>query len=168
MGTGGVSIAGLQLAKAAGATVIITSSSEAKLARARALGADHTIHTRVTPAWGEQAKLLSGGRGVDVVLEVGGAETVAQSTAALREGGEIAAIGLLGGTPAWHAKDLKAKLHRIRVGNRDGLEDLARAIAATGIRPVVDRVFPLEHLGQALAALRAGAFFGKIAIQIAP
>ncbi len=132
------------------------------------MGADHTIHTGSTPNWSEQARRLTGGRGADVVLEVGGAETVAQSAAALREGGEIAAIGLLAGTPAWRAKDLKAKLHRIRVGNREELEDLARGIAATGIRPVVDRVFPLEKLGEALAALRAGAFFGKIAIQIAP
>lgn len=167
MGTGGVSIAGLQLAKAAGATVIITSSSEAKLARARAMGADMTIDYRGTPAWGERARELTGGRGVDLVLEVGGAETLEQSTRALREGGEVAGIGLLSGTPVWQAKNVQAKLLRIRVGNREQLEDLARGIVATGIRPVVDRVFPLEDLGRALATLRAGAFFGKIGIEIA-
>ena len=167
LGTGGVSIAGLQLAKAAGATVIITSSSDAKLARARALGADHTINYRSTPAWGEHARALTGGRGVDVVLEVGGVGTLAQSSAALREGGDVAGIGLLTGTPTWQAANPPAGLHRIRVGNRDQLEDLVRGIAACGIRPVVDRVFPLEELGRALKVMSAGAFFGKIAIQIA-
>jgi NADPH:quinone reductase-like Zn-dependent oxidoreductase len=167
MGTGGVSIAALQLAKAAGATVIITSSSDAKLARARALGADVTINYRTTPAWGERARELSGGRGVDLVLEVGGAETLPQSARALREGGEIAGIGLLTGTPVWQAENSGAKLLRIRVGNREQLEGLVRGIAATGIRPVVDRVFPLEELGEALEAMREGRLFGKIAIQIA-
>jgi NADPH:quinone reductase-like Zn-dependent oxidoreductase len=167
MGTGGVSIAALQLAKAAGANVIITSSSDAKLARARAMGADHTINYRTTPAWGERARALSG-RGVDLVLEVGGAETLEQSTRALREGGEVAGIGLLTGTTVWHAKNPAAKMLRIRVGNRDQLEDLVRGIVATGIRPVIDRVLPLEDLGRALETMRSGAFFGKIGIEIAP
>ena len=167
LGTGGVSIAGLQLAKAAGAAVVITSSSEEKLARARALGADHGIHYRSTPAWGEKARELSGGRGVDVVLEVGGVETLAQSASALREGGVIAGIGLLTGTPTWQSKNPPPGLQRIRVGNRDQLADLARFVAAKAIRPVVDRVYPLQDLGRALETMRAGAFFGKIAIQVA-
>ena len=166
MGTGGVSIAGLQLAKAAGATVIITSSSDAKLARARAMGADHTINYRSKPDWGVEAHSLAGGRGADVVLEVGGADTVSQSSRSLRQGGDVAAIGLLTGTPAWQAKNPPARLLRIRVGNRDQLEDLVRAIVATGIRPVVDRVFRLEDLSEALASLAGGRFFGKIGIEI--
>jgi NADPH:quinone reductase-like Zn-dependent oxidoreductase len=166
MGTGGVSIAGLQLAKAAGATVIITSSSDAKLARARALGADHTINYRTTPAWGDRARELTGGSGVDLVLEVGGAETLEQSTRALRDGGDVAGIGLLTGKTIFHASPSSGRLLRIRVGNRDQLEDLVRGISATGVRPVVDRVFPLEDLGSALATLEAGHFFGKIGIEI--
>ncbi|OGA90770.1 MAG: hypothetical protein A3G27_07135 [Betaproteobacteria bacterium RIFCSPLOWO2_12_FULL_66_14] len=166
LGTGGVSIVALQLAKAAGATVIITSSSESKLVRARAMGADHTINYRSTPAWGDRARELTGGRGVELVLEVGGAGTLEQSIRALREGGKIAAIGLLTGTTVWQAPGRAITPLRIRVGNRDQLEDLVRGMVATGLRPVVDRVFPLEELGQALATLRSGAFFGKIAIEI--
>jgi NADPH:quinone reductase-like Zn-dependent oxidoreductase len=167
LGTGGVSIAGLQLAKAAGASVIITSSSDSILARARALGADHTINYVSTPSWGDHALALAGGRGVDIVLEVGGAATLPQSARALREGGQIAGIGLLTGTTVWKEKNPPAQLLRIRVGNREQLEDLVRGVVATGIRPVIDRVFPLEDLGRALQTLRAGAFFGKIGIEIA-
>lgn len=165
-GTGGVSIAGLQLAKAAGATVIITSSSDAKLARARALGADHTINYRTTPGWGAQARELTGGRGVDVVLEVAGAETLDQSTLALRPGGTIAGIGLLAGTPIWTAENLPAEHVRIRVGSRDDFEDMIRGIEQNRIRPVVDRVFPLEQLGEALQTLKSGTVFGKVGIEI--
>lgn len=165
-GTGGVSIAGLQLAKAAGATVIITSSSDAKLRRARALGADHTINYRDTPDWGVRARAMTGNRGVDVVLEVGGAETLAQSEAALVPSGAIAAIGLLGGNRIKAVKDPSAKLHYIRVGNRDQFGDMNRAIAANGIRPVVDKVFPLEELRAAMLALQSGSVFGKVAIQL--
>jgi NADPH:quinone reductase-like Zn-dependent oxidoreductase len=167
LGTGGVSIAGLQLAKAAGAIVIITSSSETKLRRARALGADYTINYVTTPLWGDQARSLTGGRGVDIVLEVGGAATLPQSVRALRDGGHIAGIGLLTGTTVWHAESKPPQLLRIRVGNREQLEDLVRAVVATGIRPVIDRVFPLEDLGRAMQTQRAGAFFGKIGIEIA-
>jgi len=166
LGTGGVSIAALQLAKAAGATVVITSSSEAKIARARALGADLAVNYRSDPDWGAKVRELTGGRGADVVLEVGGAETLAQSQSALREDGIIAGIGLLGGTPTWQSKNPPAELQRIRVGNRDQLEDLTRFCTAKGIRPVIGRVFPLEDLGGALKAMRSGDFFGKIGIQV--
>jgi len=165
-GTGGVSIAGLQLAKAAGATVIITSSSDAKLARAKSLGADHTINYRRMPYWGEVARGFTGGRGVDVVLEVGGMETLPQSQAALREGGTIAGIGLLGGTSFGSPQDAPAGMVRIRVGSRKSFEAMNRAVAANAIHPVVDRVYPLEKLGDALAALKAGTAFGKIAIDL--
>ena len=165
-GTGGVSIAGLQLAKAAGATVIITSSSNLKLERARALGADHVINYRDTPGWGARAKAITGNRGVDVVLEVGGEQTLAQSEAALMPGGAIAAIGLLGGGRIKSVKDPLSKLHYIRVGNRDQFIDMNRAISANGIRPVVDKVFPLEQLAAAMRALQSGSVFGKVAIQL--
>jgi NADPH:quinone reductase-like Zn-dependent oxidoreductase len=166
-GTGGVSIAGLQFAKAAGATVIITSSSDAKLVRARSLGADFGINYRSEPDWAKHARALTVRDGVeqgaDVVLEVGGAGTLAQSAAALRRGGVIAAIGLLTGSPI-QVEDAPAGTHRIRVGNREQFEEMLRGIEANAIRPVVDRVFPLEKLGEALKTLRAGAMFGKIGI----
>lgn len=165
-GTGGVSIAGLQLAKAAGATVIITSSSNAKLERARALGADYAINYRDTPEWGVRAKAITGNRGVDVVLEVGGEQTLAQSEAALMPGGAIAAIGLLGGGRITSVKDHLSKLHYIRVGSRDQFIDMNRAISANGIRPVVDKVFPLDQLAAAMRALQSGLVFGKVAIQL--
>ena len=165
-GTGGVSIAGLQLAKAAGATVIITSSSDAKLERARALGADYTLNYRDSPDWGARAMAITGRRGVDVVLEVGGEKTLAQSEAALMPGGSIAAIGLLGGSRIRAVQGASTRLHAIRVGSRDQFDDMNRAIAANGIRPVVDKVFPLEALGAAMQALQSGAIFGKVAIQV--
>ena len=163
LGTGGVSIVGLQLAKAVGATAIITSSSDAKLERARSLGADHGINYCQVTAWGARAREITGGRGVDVVLEVGGAETLPQSIRALREGGDIAGIGLLAGTPVWHVKDSGVRLHRIRVGSREHFEDLLRGIVATRVRPVVDAVYPMEQLADAFRALKAGVF-GKIGI----
>jgi NADPH:quinone reductase-like Zn-dependent oxidoreductase len=166
LGTGGVSILGLQLAKAGGATVIITSSSDAKLARARRLGADHGINYRSTPDWGRRAREWTGGRGVDVVLEVGGLETLSQSVLALRDGGDIAGIGLLAGTPVWQANETRVRLQRIRVGSRRHFEDLLRAIVATGVRPVVDTVYPLERLGDAFRTMKAGAMFGKIGISV--
>ncbi len=166
LGTGGVSIAGLQLAKAAGATVIITSSSEHKLARARALGADLTINYQTVPAWGERAWALSGGLGASVVLEVGGTGTLPQSLAALRPGGDLASIGLLSGEIVANLEEPKARLHRIRVGSRDQLEDLLRALVSTHVRPVVDRVYPLERLRDAMAALRAGDMVGKVGLVI--
>ena len=165
-GTGGVSVAGLQLAKAAGAVVVITSSSDAKLARARSLGADHVINYRAVPRWGERARDLTGGRGVDVVLEVGGSETIPQSLSALRRGADIAAIGLLAGTPAWQVDVPEHRLHRIRVGNGEQFDDMLRGIQATGIRPVVDRAYPLGRLADAVRALRTGAMFGKIGIDV--
>jgi NADPH:quinone reductase-like Zn-dependent oxidoreductase len=166
MGTGGVSIVGLQLAKAAGATVIITSSSDAKLERARSLGADHLINYRKVTRWGERARQLTGGRGVDVVLEVGGTETLPQSIDALRDGGDIAGIGLLTGTPVWEATDAPVRLHRIRVGSRVHFEDLLRGMVAARVRPVVDVVFPLDRLADALCALRSQSTFGKIGISL--
>jgi NADPH:quinone reductase-like Zn-dependent oxidoreductase len=168
LGTGGVSIAALQLAKAVAATVIITSSSDAKLARAVALGADATVNYRETPAWGAKVRELTGGRGADVVLEVGGTGTLEQSIAALRPGGDIASIGLLAGEIVAQIDEakVKARLHLIRVGTREELEDMLRGIVSTSVRPVVDQVFPLEQIGRAMACLRAGHMVGKIGIEI--
>ena len=166
LGTGGVSIAALQFAKAAGATVIITSSSDAKLARARALGADLTINYRQTPDWERRARELSGGAGVDVVLDVIGSDSQAQAEAALRPGGTLAAIGLLSGHILRGAQRADIDFQRIRVGSREHFERMNRAISANAIRPVIDQVFDLEHLGLALQLLEAGGAFGKIGIRI--
>jgi NADPH:quinone reductase-like Zn-dependent oxidoreductase len=165
-GTGGVSIAALQLANAAGATVIITSSSDAKLARARALGAHLTINYRSTPAWDQRTRELTDGLGADVVLDVIGSDTQAQSEAALRSGGTIAAIGLLAGRILEGARRADIDFHRIRVGSRAQFERMNRGIVANAIRPVVDQVFDLEDLGFALRVLESGSAFGKVGIRI--
>jgi len=165
-GTGGVSIAGLQLAKAAGATVIITSSSPVKLERSRALGADYLINYREVPEWGARARQITGERGVDIVLDVVGAEGMAQTQAALKPDGVIAAIGLLAGTPGRTMTPRPAPMQVVRVGSREHFEDMNRAIAANGIRPVIDRVYPLERLPEAMQALKSGAIFGKVGIEI--
>jgi NADPH:quinone reductase-like Zn-dependent oxidoreductase len=170
-GTGGVSIFALQLAVAAGARAIVTSSRDDKLERARALGARHTINYRADPAWGKTARELAGGEGVDVVIEVGGAQTFDESLRAVRLGGRIAVIGILSG----HQKaiDLNRILMRqirvqgVLVGHREGFEAMCRAFEAHRIRPVVDRVFPFDQARDALAYLARGEHFGKVSIAVA-
>ncbi|MEQ8747674.1 NAD(P)-dependent alcohol dehydrogenase [Pyruvatibacter sp.] len=170
-GTGGVSMFALQFAKAAGASVIATSSSDEKLERAKALGADHLINYKKTTDWGRAARAATGGHGVDHVVEVGGAETLTQSLAAIRVGGHIAIIGLLSGM----VKDMNvatvfsqnARIHGITVGSRAQFEDMLKAMALHEIHPVIDTTFPLEELQAGLAHMAAGAHFGKIGIEIA-
>lgn len=162
-GTGGVSIAGLQLAKAAGATAIVTSSSNAKLARARALGADHLINYRTTPDWPAAVRELTGGRGADLVIDVVGATQLEQSAAALNERGIIAAVGMLEGEFSW-GREAGVPVIPIAVGNREQFDAMLLALVANRIRPVVDRAYPLEQLAEALGALERGDFVGKIGI----
>lgn len=170
-GTGGVSIFALQFAKAAGARVIITSSSDEKLERAKALGADHTINYSQTKDWGRAARGFTGGVGVDHVVEVGGAETFTQSLAAIRVGGHIAVIGLLSGV----VKDMNvatmfsqnARIHGITVGSRAHFEDMLKAMALHEIRPVIDSTYGLEELQAGLGHMGAAGHFGKIGIEIA-
>lgn len=169
LGTGGVSIFALQFAKACGATVILASSSDDKLERARRLGADHLINYRATPAWDEEVLALTGGRGADLVVETVGGATIARSLNAAAVGGTVFTVGFVTGTAA--SIDLLpviVKALRV-VGNNTGsvadLAEAARAIAAHRIVPVVDRVFDIAETGAAYAALGAGgAHFGKIAI----
>jgi NADPH:quinone reductase-like Zn-dependent oxidoreductase len=169
LGTGGVSIAGLQLAKAAGARVIVTSSSDAKLARARALGADGTVNYQATPEWHEAVLDLTGGEGVHHVLEVGGA-TVARSIEAVRLGGFIHQIGFVSGReialnlPRFVAKD--ARWRGVYVGSRAMFEAMNAAIAASRLTPVVDRVFPFEEARAAYAYHASAAHFGKVVIAV--
>ena len=169
LGTGGVSIFALQFAKACGATVILASSSEAKLDRARQAGADLLINYRATPAWDEEVLKLTGGRGADLVVETVGAATFARSLHAAAMGGTVFTVGFVAGTTA--SVDLLpiiVKALRI-VGNNTGsvadLADAARAIAAHKIVPVIDRVFDIGDTAAAYAELNAGGrHFGKLAI----
>ncbi len=168
-GTGGVSIFALQFAKAAGATVIATSSSDAKLERLRALGADHLINYKTTPDWGQAAARLTGG-GVDHVVEVGGAGTLPESIAAVRIGGHISLIGVLAGyagpVPTVQLMAKQVRLIGITVGTRREQQDMVKAVEANGIRPVIDRHFPLAELGAAFRHQESGAHFGKIVVDI--
>jgi NADPH:quinone reductase-like Zn-dependent oxidoreductase len=170
LGTGGVSIFALQLAKSMGATVIATSSSDEKLERARALGADHTINYRRHEDWGARAWSWTGGRGVDHVIEVGGPATLAQSIMAVRVGGHISLIGVLTGragevpTGALMAK--QARLQGLIVGNRRQQMDFIRALEATDLRPVVDRSFGLAEIANAFRYEESGAHFGKICLEV--
>jgi NADPH:quinone reductase-like Zn-dependent oxidoreductase len=171
LGTGGVSIWALQLAKAAGARVIITSSSDDKLERARGVGADDTINYRTTPDWASEAKRLTGGVGVDVVLEVGGEKTVGSSLASTKVGGTVVIIGAVSG-PGGAINPMmliaaSTRVQGIYVGSRAMLEDLARFVATAGIRPVVDRVFPFTQAPAAYAHFQAAQHFGKVVIRVA-
>jgi NADPH:quinone reductase-like Zn-dependent oxidoreductase len=168
-GTGGVSLFALQFAKLLGAFVIVTSSSDNKLERARALGADETINYRTVPEWGKRAREIAGGAGVDHIVEVGGQGTLPQSLRAIRGGGTISMIGVLAGGMMDARLGLvvtrHVRLQGITVGNRDDFEAMARAISQSGLRPVVDRVFAFEELHQALDYLASGQHFGKICIR---
>ena len=167
-GSGGVSVFALQLAKAAGARVIATSSSPAKLERLAALGADHLIDYRQTPEWGVKARELSAGRGVDVVVEIGGAGTLAQSIEATRIGGHISLIGVLAGwsgdvpTAAVMWKNIAVK--GITVGAIEDQEAMVDALEAAAIKPVIDRSFALDDIAAAFEHQAAQKHFGKICL----
>jgi NADPH:quinone reductase-like Zn-dependent oxidoreductase len=169
LGTGGVSIFGLQLANLSGAKVIITSSSDAKLERARQLGADECINYRTTPDWGKEAARLSCAGGVDHVVEVGGAGTFEQSVRACRFNGHIGLIGILTGreanTQIFSVVPKGLTVSGIYVGSREMFEELNRALEHTGIRPVVDRVFPFAQTPDAFRYLESGSHFGKVVIE---
>lgn len=167
-GTGGVSLFALQFARLAGARVLATSSSEEKLARVRNLGAAEGINYRTTPEWGEQVRQLTKGRGVDQVIEVGGAGTLAQSLRAVRTGGHLALIGVLSGYGQFNPLPILMKGVRVTgiyVGSREMFEAMNRAIGLHGLRPVVDRVFPFEQAVEAFRYLESAAHFGKIVIR---
>lgn len=168
LGTGGVSLLALQIAKAAGATVIATSSSDEKLERVKALGADHVINYRTTPEWGAEAARLAGG-GVDKVVEVGGAGTLKQSIAAVGFAGEIALIGVLtreGDTNPHGLMFKGASIRGIFVGSKGMAQRLNAFIDQHGIKPVVDKAFPLENARDAYAYQSSAGLFGKVAITL--
>lgn len=169
-GTGGVSVFALQFAKAAGATVIATSSSDEKLARMQALGADHLVNYQRQPQWAKAVAEFTGGRGADHVVEVGGSGTLAQSLRACRVGGHVSMIGVLSGregnvnTALLMWKNIR--LQGVTVGSRAHQLDMVRAIEANGIKPVIDVRFPLERLADAFRHQKAGKHFGKIVLDV--
>lgn len=168
-GTGGVALFALQFAKMNGCEVILTSSSDEKLERARALGADHLINYRRHPDWSRELRRIRP-EGVDLVIELGGAGTLGQSLKSVRNGGHIAIIGVLAGA----ARELaifdiirtRARLEGVSVGNRGEFEAMCRAIALHRMQPVIDRVFPMERAVEALELMAAGGHFGKICLEI--
>lgn len=170
LGTGGVSIFALQLAKAAGCHVIITSSSDEKLARARALGADETINYTRVPEWSTEVRRLTGSTGADLVLEVGGEKTLQQSLASVRLMGTVVTIGAVsgsgGGVPPRALIPGATRLQGVFVGPRRMHEKVARFVENAKIRPVVDRVFDFGKLPEAYRHLESGSHFGKVAVRL--
>ncbi|HZU35959.1 MAG TPA: NAD(P)-dependent alcohol dehydrogenase [Gemmataceae bacterium] len=168
-GTGGVSLFALQFGRLLGARVIITSSSDAKLARARELGAADGINYKTTPEWDKRVRELTGEVGVDHVIELGGAGTLTRSLRAVRLGGHISLIGVLTGATG-EVNPLPVLMKNIRmqgifVGSREMFEAMNRAIALHNLRPVVDRVFSFEEIREALRHLQSGSHFGKICLR---
>jgi NADPH:quinone reductase-like Zn-dependent oxidoreductase len=168
-GTGGVSLFALQFARLAGSRVIITSSRNEKLDRAKKLGAAEGINYKETPEWGDKARELTGGRGVDHVVEVGGAGTLGQSLRAVRMGGQISLIGVLSGAGQANPMPILMKNVRVQgiyVGSREMFEAMNRAISANQLRPVIDRVFSFAEAVQAFRHMESAAHFGKICIRM--
>ena len=167
-GTGGVSIFALQFAKVAGLRAIVTSSSDEKLARARQLGADETINYKQVPKWEEEARKLTGGTGVDQVIEVGGSDTLPRSLRAVRMQGTISMIGVLSGVGA--AADPASilmnsiRLQGIYVGSRAMFERMNRAIEFHGMRPIIDKTFGWTEISEALRYMEQQQHFGKICL----
>jgi NADPH:quinone reductase-like Zn-dependent oxidoreductase len=168
-GTGGVSIFALQFAKLRGARVIVTSSSAQKLERARALGADDLIDYRQTPHWAKAALELTQGSGVDHVVEVGGKDTLAQALEASGVGGHVLVIGVLSGLPgpvdALTVFRKNLRVIGISVGSREQFEAMVAAIEAHKLKPVIDRRYPVDRVGDALHLMKSGDHFGKICLE---
>ncbi len=168
-GTGGVSIFALQFAKTRGARVIITSSSDEKLERAKALGADYGINYAKNPDWSAEARRMTEGRGVDVVVEVGGENTLQQAMLAARVGGRIVVIGVLSGfgstisLPMLFSNNLH--LIGISVGSRAQFADMLAHIERFELKPVIDRTFAFDDVPEALRTMESGRFFGKLCVR---
>jgi NADPH:quinone reductase-like Zn-dependent oxidoreductase len=170
LGTGGVSMFALQFARAAGANVIVTSSSDAKLARARALGATATINYMRSPEWHKDVAALTDGRGADCVVELVGVGTLERSFAAVAARGKVCLIGVLSGRSGplnpYGIMWKEATLRGIRVGTRDMFEQMNRAVEANGIRPVIHSVIPFASALDAWRLQASGNFVGKIVISL--
>jgi NADPH:quinone reductase-like Zn-dependent oxidoreductase len=170
LGTGGVSVFALQFAKMMGARVLGTSSSDAKLERAKALGLDAGINYRAQPAWDEWVMAETGGKGADIVVEVGGAGTLTRSLRSLRIGGAVAQIGVLseGGEGIEVPLLLSRQVHLrgIYVGSRADFEMMNRAVSQQKLKPVVDEVFSFGDAPAALRRMQSGTHFGKVVTSV--
>jgi NADPH:quinone reductase-like Zn-dependent oxidoreductase len=169
LGTGGVSLFALQIARMAGARVIATSSSDEKLERAKQLGASDGINYKTTPEWDKKVRELTDGAGVDHVVEVGGAGTLPRSLKAVRMGGHISLIGVLAGGAECNPTPVLMKAVRLQgvfVGSRAMFEAMNRAVTVHRLHPVIDRVFPFEETRAAYQHLQSGAHFGKIVLRL--
>jgi NADPH:quinone reductase-like Zn-dependent oxidoreductase len=168
-GTGGVSIFALQIARLAGARVIATTSSEAKAERLRALGAEAVLNYRTDPDWARHAREAAGGR-LDLIVDVGGATTLNASLRAIRPGGTIALVGVLGGATATVTLPLavmrQVRLQGITCGDREAFEAMLRAIDLHGLQPVVSHTFSFDEAPLAFRAMEEGSHFGKIVIRL--
>lgn len=168
-GTGGVALFALQFAKLQGCHVTVISSSDDKLAKVKALGADAGINYRTTPDWYRATRGITGNAGYDHILELGGEKTLEQSLRCIRPGGTLSMIGVLSGgklnAPLGLVVTRQVRLQGITVGNRDGFEAMMQAIGQHKLKPVIDRVFPFDQLKEAMAYLKSGAHFGKICIK---
>jgi NADPH:quinone reductase-like Zn-dependent oxidoreductase len=167
LGTGGVSILALQFALLGGCRVIITSGSDEKLAKAKQMGATHTLNYKNTPDWSKEARRLTGGRGVDHVVEVGGTGTFNQSIASVRRGGQISLIGVL--AQGGDANILPILMNNIRVqgifvGSREMFSSMNSAITLHRLHPVIDRTFGFEEVPDAFKWMEGGKHFGKIVV----
>jgi len=168
LGTGGVSMFGLQLAKLMRLNTVITSKSDDKLERMQALGADVTINYSTTPDWELDVLEATQGEGADLVLEVGGADTLPRSMAATRIGGEIAVIGSVSGEGSVNPRRLIARSQTLRgvwIGSRRMFEDLVRAIDGHPLRPVIDAVYSFDHVIDAYRHLESQTHVGKVVVR---
>lgn len=170
LGSGGVSLFALQLARTVGAKVIATTSSARKADQLKALGAHEVVNYADDSQWGKAVRAVTGGRGVDRVVEVGGPGTIAQSLRAVALGGEIASIGFLStenpGIDFFQLKSSGASFRNITVGDRAGLLELGRVVAATGLQPIIDQVFAFDDAKAAFSHLESGAHMGKVVIRL--
>jgi NADPH:quinone reductase-like Zn-dependent oxidoreductase len=168
-GTGGVSIFALQFAQMMGGQVIATSSSDEKLARAKSLGAIHGINYKARPDWDKAVLEFTNGRGVDHVVEVGGAGTLERSLGAICLGGRISVIGVLTGSAQINPNFIlgrRASVQGMSVGSTEMFEAMNRAMAAARLKPVIDRVFPFDQAREAFRYVESGAHFGKVVIRV--
>ncbi len=167
-GCGGVALFAVAFAKMLGAHVTVISSSDERIARVQQLGADAGINYRSTPEWAKATRDITGGRGYDLILELGGEKTLPQSLRCIRPGGTLAMIGILSGsamtTPLGLIITRQVRLQGVTVGHRDGFEAMVRAIELHRLRPVIDRVFAFGELKEAMAYLQSGAQFGKVCV----
>ena len=175
-GTGGVSITGLQIAKAMGLTTIITSSSDEKLNKAKTLNADHVINYKTNPDWERTVMEITGGKGADIIFETGGAETLWKSFSCIAFGGLISSIGYLSGkqvgSEGWNVNVMALKrnvtLKGILNGSRERFEEMLRLAYSEekGIKPVIDRTFEFDQANEALHYLQSGCHFGKVVVKV--